>query len=57
MEKTLFEKVSGIQLKGGSIPKEQYTNYLQGKVEYDNSDVADCDCIDCGDCDCDDCPI
>jgi len=57
MVEKLLEKVNGICLRGGSIPNEKYTNYLQGKVGRGNSYVADQDCVDCGDCDCSDCPV
>jgi len=56
MEK-LLDKVKGIHLRGGQIPPEKYTPYLQKKIEGNTSYVVDQDCIDCGDCDCSDCPI
>jgi len=57
MGENLVAKTKGIHLKGGQIPEGKYNAFLQGKTGYDNSYMADCDCIDCGDCDCDDCPI
>jgi len=49
MVETLLDKVSGIQLKGGSIRKSDFSAY-QAKVESYASDC--CYGADCGDCDC-----
>jgi len=60
MVETLLDKVGGLNLNGGPVKEEQYTDYLQQKMGYQNnlsSSYSDCDCIDCGDCDCDDCPV
>ncbi len=46
---SLLNKVSGIQLNGGSIKVSDFKNY-QNKVESHNSDC--CYGADCGDCDC-----
>ena len=49
MEKTLLDKVSGIQLRGRSIRDSDFNRY-QTRVELHASDC--CYGADCGDCDC-----
>jgi hypothetical protein len=50
MKETLIEKVSGIQLRGDDIKKEDFSKY-QTRVEFYTSDC--CYGADCGDCDSD----
>ena len=49
MVETLLDKVSGIQLRGGSIKDSDFSRY-QTKVESYTS--SSCYGADCGDCDC-----
>ncbi len=49
MVETLLDKVSGIQLRGGSIRDSDFGKY-QAKVKSYASDC--CYGADCGDCDC-----
>lgn len=49
MVETLLDKVSGIQLRGGSIKDSDFSRY-RAKVEVYASDC--CYGADCGDCDC-----
>ena len=47
MVETLLNKVSGIQLRGGSIDKLDFSKY-QAKIKSNASDC--CYGADCGDC-------
>ncbi len=49
MAETLFDKVGGIQLRGGLIEDSNFVAY-EAKVELLASDC--CYGADCGDCDC-----